>query len=170
MKNNLLFLITIVAFIASCSNAPDRNMDMMETAPEPAYETIPADFDKVAYYEDLIREKYMEHIEESKLKQNFPGLIDSTLNSVHPKFEKRFSYRRMELKYIPDGINWQPDFGYVLNPEHEYHYSMSKIYYDSVLQKEQRFGGLVTIDENVQIINGDTIKTVQVIWEHPYSH
>jgi hypothetical protein len=136
--------------IASCKNAADEmSYKVTEDANELAVEE---DFDKVAFYEGYIEEKFEELVEEHQLNRNNANFPNTTKPSPQKLYTSGLEYRSIKLTPI------------LHNSSYPYSYRGIQTYWDSSLQKEVQFEEIISIEENYQVIDGDSIPTVKIIW------
>lgn len=157
-------ILSLVLIIVGCKNAND---EMKNVATENATAlTVEEDFDKVAFYEDYIQENFEEHVEKLKIAQKHPELPHEEVDSFFSLSYGRLKLRRIELNFIEDSLDWTPSSSFKIDPEYPYNYKFTKVLWDSSLQKEIKFEEIISIEENHQVIDGDSIPTVKIIWNH----
>lgn len=148
MKKYVILLLVLI--IAGCKNAADEmRYEVTEGANELAVEE---DFDKVAFYEGYIQERFEELVEEHQVNRKNADFPYTTKPSPKKLYTSGLEYRGLKLTPI------------LHNSGYPYNYQSIQTYWDSSLQKEVQFEEIISIEENYQVIDGDSIPTVKIIW------
>jgi hypothetical protein len=158
----LVYILTVV-IITGCSNA-NREVEDMATE-DVTMVAVDENFDKMALYEEYIREKFEEQMEKRTLAQKHPELSHHVKDSFFALSYGRFKIKSLEIESIDDAEDWTPSFSVQINPEYTYHYKLTKVLRDSITKNEERLSSLVSIKEDIKIIDGDSIPTVEIIWQ-----
>lgn len=145
-------ILSLVLIVLGCKNAADERNN---AGPENVTSNVvEEDFDKVAFYEAYIKEKFEELVEEHRLNRNNANFPNTTKPSPQKLYTSGLEYRGMKL--TPSLNKW----GF------PYSYRSIQTYWDSSLQKEIQFEEIISIEENYRVIDGDSISTVKIIWNH----
>ena len=154
-------ILLLVLIIISCKNVNENTDYVNETIPfinDKVKDDIA--FDKVTFYKEYIRNEFMQVIEQNKLYQKHPELIDSSSLSI--EIGASLKLKELQIQLIVERpeqpINKLHDLNY------EYLYNYTQIYIDTLDHKEVKYSGVLAIDEGYKVIDGDSIPTVRIIW------
>jgi len=150
IKHLILILFASVCFIA-CKNASFEN--------EAPTKDIAYDFSfsKEEYYKQHIISEFNNQIELNKLNDTLPSYSSEQLIEI--EIPTNLSIKDFKLEYVK--LDSMSRF---YNPDYEFNYKYQQIYYDSINDKTTTFSGIISIDEQQQIINQDTLNTIKIKW------
>ncbi len=160
-------LIFVLILLSSCKNNniafeseiddPDSINDAKANAP-----IIEADLTmrKVLFYDEMIRTEFNDMIEAHKIR--------SQADSINMIFKEDASFKiphSSVFKYLDLHSIEKPDKDYPADQmDYEFYYHYTKVFWDTINQKEIKTTGFIAIDEQPQVIDNDTINSVKIIW------
>ncbi len=119
-------------------------------------------FDRVTFHESYIQEKFIDIIEQNKLQHTNPSLTDLNTGDLELIIGSHLEFK--ELKLTPIEEKTKPGESIWGDFDHEYQYMYTQVFWNTIDQEKVEYSGILAIDENFKIIEGDSISTVKIIW------
>jgi len=153
MRNWMIFIIVLT--FCSCKN--DSNMYDFK-ASEVSTEIV---VNKSDIYENMIRNEFNALLQANILRNKNSNINDIFKEELAITIPSQLEFKSLELTAIEKSF---PDDYKFRNSSYEYYYNYRQLYWDSIKQEEVIYSGVIAIDEKQQVIDNETLNTVQIIW------